>query len=182
MQEVTLENELNRIVYDKVKRDPYPEPIPYIDGDAVRKELKDLKADKIPRPGSKIEYLNRVRQLEAQLISISEDNAIIAQENAEGRKAVDDKYTADIEAAKLDEVNIGQALCNCINHQLNATEWYVCKDSGLLESQQVKADAWRLAQMNIVFEEPTIEAAVSKYEALLTTKPKYNLTWEKSTE
>lgn len=177
-QDVTLENELIRIVNEKIKKDPYPEPIPYINGDAIKKELRDLKSDKIPRPRNKIEYLNRTRQLEAQIASIAEDNAIITQENAAAKKAVDDKFKLDIEAAKLDDVNIGQALCNCIDHELEKTVWYVTKDSGLTSTQQAKADKWREDMMMIPFSYTDINQAVAAYNTKKSEKPAYNLKWK----
>ena len=177
-EEYTLESQLNNIVYKKVVRDPYPVPTPLIDDSVQRNELSDLKAERIQRPPTKQEYLDLLDSLTTQISDIAAQNATITLNNAAARKAVDDKYTADIATAKLDQVNIGAALCNCINYQLNQTEWYVVKDNGLTDAQQVKADAWRTAQMNIVYEEPTIGAAVAKYDTLLTTKPKYDLAWE----
>lgn len=177
LQEVTLENELNRIVYSKVHKGSYS-PIPLVSDREVKEEIYKLKSEKVQRPPTKQEYFALLDKLNKQVADIAILNGEITAQNIAGQKAVDDKYVADIAAAKLDEKNIGEALCICINHQLNNTEWYVVKDNGLLESQQVKAEAWRTAQMNIVYEEPTIMDAVAKYDTLIATKPKYDLEWK----
>ena len=178
IEDYTIDGQINQIVWQKVKRGEYPVPTPLVSDEVQRKELADLRAERIQRPPTKKEYFQLITTLQTEINSIEMQNKQITLDNSAARKAVDDKFDTDIAAAKLDEVNIGQALCNCINYQLNQTEWYVVKDNGLIESQQVKADAWRAAQMSIVYEEPSIELAVAKYDALVATKPKYELKWE----
>ena len=180
LQEVTLENELNQIVYSTVKKGSFS-PQPLISDLAIRNQIYDLKAEKVKRPSTKADYFALLDSLNAQILEIDNQNAVIRSQNEAGQKVVDDKYEADIAAAKLDEVNIGQALCNCINYQLNNTEWYVLNDSGLVASQQKQAEDWRTAQMNIV-SEPTIDSAVTTYNNLLDTKPKYDLQWISKTQ
>jgi hypothetical protein len=109
MIEVTFDNELNNIVYQKVKRGEYPEPTPLIPDDEQRKEIEDLKFERIPRPATKMGYFNRIRQLEAQRADIRAQNDQIDLDNKAARKAVDDKFLADIENAKKDPENIRAA-------------------------------------------------------------------------
>jgi len=178
IEDFSLENQLNKIVYSKVKRGEYPVPTPLISDEVQRKELADLRAERIPRPPTKSGYLNRIAQLNAQITDIIAENAQITLSNQAARKAVDDKYDADIAKAKLDEGNIGQALCNCINYQLNQTTWYVVKDSQLTVQTQATADGWRDAMMKITTDYPKINEAVARYESLTNTKPDIDIKWK----
>jgi len=179
IEDYTLEGQLSQIVYSKVKRGEYPVPTPLISDAVQRKELADLKAERIPRPHTKAEYFQLVTTLQTEINSIGVQNAQIILDNAAARKAVDNKFDTDIAKAKLDEGNIGQALCNCINYQLNQTTWYVVKDSKLTIPTQATADAWRDAMMKITTDYPKINEAVARYESLTNTKPDIDIKWSK---
>lgn len=174
-EDYTIKNQLSRIVYEKVKRDPYPEPKPYIDSEVVRKQLIDLKAEKTPRPKTKGEYIDLLNSLDAQLKGINAKNAQIAIDNETIRKAVDDKYTDDIASAKLDPINIGEALLICIDYQLSQTQWWTTPDCGLSSQQQLIADSWRLDMMKVIYDNADISKSLEQYNKVLTAKPKYSL-------
>jgi hypothetical protein len=119
--EITLENELNRIAYQKVQRDPYPDPVPSVDAQiaAKRAQINDLKRELIPRPATKEEYIDLLDSLDSGIAVLLEENARIFEQNASAKKEVDDKFTADFEAAKLDEANIREAQGAVINYELS---------------------------------------------------------------
>ena len=177
IEDYTLESQLTQIVYQKVKRGEYPVPTPLISDESQKKEFADLKAERIPRPKTKAEYFGRLEYLTSQIASIASQNAQITLDNAAARKAVDDKFDSDIVKAKLDEANIGQALCNCINYQLNQTTWYVVKDSQLTPTKQLQADIWRDSVMKIPTDYPKINDAIARYESLTAAKPDIDIKW-----
>lgn len=176
-EDYTLENQLNRIVYSKIKRGEYPVPTPLISDEVQRKELADLKAERISRPPTKKQYFDLLAELSLQIKNIAGQNAQITIDNAAAIKAVDDKFDSDIAKAKLDETNIGQALCNCINYQLNQTTWYVVKDSQLTPTKQLQADIWRDSVMKIPTDYPKINDAIARYESLTAAKPDIDIKW-----
>jgi hypothetical protein len=177
----TIEGELEKIITVKVQRGSYPAPVPLTSDTAQRKELEDLRAERIPRPSPKMAYLARLKEIEDEIADIRDQNARIRSENDAGRKVVDNQYTADLASARMDEVNIAAALCKCIEYQLQRTAWYVIRDSNLSPEQQTIADEWRQEMMTLVTEETKIGDAVQRYTALIDEKPEYDLRWKKST-
>jgi hypothetical protein len=146
MMEVTLENELNQIVYQKIQRGEYPSPKPSIDNKEIRKELADLKGEKIPRSATKIEYLNHLAQLDAQLIDIRQQNEQITLDNAAARKAVDEKFTADIAAAKRNPDNQWAAIRAVRNAHLAATDWTQISDVPMQKDQY---ETWKVYRQKL---------------------------------
>jgi phenylalanyl-tRNA synthetase alpha subunit len=177
IEDYTIEFQLALIASQKVKHGEYPVPRPLISDSEQRKQLSDLKAERVQRPPTKQQYFSLLSTLQKEIEGITSENKQILIDNEAARKAVDDKYNSDIEKAKLDEANIGQALCNCINHQLNQTTWYVVKDSQLTVSKQAEADGWRDAVMRIPTDYPKINDAVARYESLTATKPDIDIKW-----
>jgi len=129
--ETTFETELNRIVYAKVASGEYPDPIAQVSDAEQRAELIGLKAGTIARPATKPGYLNRLAQLEAQIKGIAAQNKQINVDNAAARKAVDDKFSADIAEAKLDEENLMAAIRAYRNYLLAQTDWTQNSDNKL---------------------------------------------------
>lgn len=123
MMETTLETELNRIVYEKIVREEYPAPATLVSDAEQRQELADLRAGTIDRPSTKLEYVNRLAQLEAQIKDIAAQNKQIELNNEIARKTIDYKYINDIAAAKLDEANIWKAIRNYRNYLLFQCDW-----------------------------------------------------------
>jgi len=149
MMETTLETELNRIVYAKVARGEYPEPVAQVSDAEQRAELTGLKAGMIERPATKLEYINRLAQLEAQIKGIAAQNEQINSDNAAARKAVDDKFSSDIATAKLDEENLWDAVRGYRNYLLAQSDWTQLPDSPLTESKKAEWQENRRALRDI---------------------------------
>jgi hypothetical protein len=102
---------LNEAASLTVKREEYPKPVPTIE-EQIRvkaQEISDLKQEKVLRPATKIEYVNLLAQLEAQKADLIAENDRIFADNVATRKAVDDKYAADLVAFISDPQNIAKA-------------------------------------------------------------------------
>ena len=179
VEQRTLEQELNRVVYEVVQKGPYPSPTPTLEEQIrlKRQAIWELQNGQSPRPAPKTAFLAVVEELKDQLAELIVQNDQISQANAAARKVVDDTYQADLAAARLNPINIGTALCACIDWQLTSTVWFTLKDSGLSVAQQAKADQWRSDIMTIPFTYTVIAEAVEQYNQLLVTKPDYSLKW-----
>ena len=149
IEEVTMENELNKVVYQKVQRDPYPDPTPLMDNSVQRQELSDLLAERIPRPATKDKYLSRLDELKSQIVTIDNQNAIIITKNNANNKAVDDKFTADIAAAKLDPDNMWEAIRAVRNYKLSQTDWTQTVDCQLSDEDKAAMQKYRQSLRDI---------------------------------
>jgi hypothetical protein len=109
MIEVTTENELNSIVYQKVKKGEYPQPTPTTDYSDIQNQIDNLKNERIQRPPTKQEYFALLNSLNLQVETIKHQNEQTTLDNQKARQAVDDKFLADIETAKKDPENIRNA-------------------------------------------------------------------------
>lgn len=179
MIDTNIENELDSIVYGKVKRGEYP-PVPIaVQYENLAKQLNDLKKSKIPRPKTKVEYFALLESLEKQISDIKKQNESAMLEYSESKKQIDYKYSSDIELAKLDQANIGMALCKCIDYHLNDTLWCVAKDSCLSVTSQSGIDKWRKDMMNIPTTAATVTEAIATFNTLVATKPDYKIKWKK---
>jgi hypothetical protein len=123
MIEITVENELNNIAYQTVKREDTTSLDEQIR--EKRKEIDDLKNERTPRPATKREYLDLLDTLQDDLAGLV---ATI--------KEVDDQYAADIAAAKLDPDNQWAAIRAVRNAQLAATDWTQMPDSPLSDADK----------------------------------------------
>lgn len=169
------------IVYDNVVREKYPDPIPNHDEEITQllKYDHELQSGQIPRPKTKDAYFAVLRDTENRIRELVADNKNIEALNILERKKVDDKYAADVEAAKVDETYIGKALSFCIDEQLNSTLWYTAPDSGLSIAQAGIATKWRKDIMAITETTSTITESVTKFNTLVASKPDYNIKWKK---
>jgi len=149
MIEVTMENELNNIVYTQVKRAEYPEQKPAISDEAQRKELADLKAEKIKRPATKKEYLDTLARLEKEIADIAVLNKQNGEETASSRKAIDDKFAADIAALKQDESNQWTAVRAVRTKLLTDCDWTQIPDVPLTDEQRKAWQEYRQALRDI---------------------------------
>jgi len=104
IERFTYDDYLNRIVYENVEREDYPEPTPGVEDQIQAKtiELNDLLNQRVPRPPTKTEYLTLIASLRADIASLNTQNTQIAADNVAARKAVDDAYIVAIAEAKED--------------------------------------------------------------------------------
>jgi len=158
--ETTFETELNRIVYAKVVRGEYPDPVAYVSDAEQREELAGLRAGTIDRPATKLGYINRLAQLEAQIKDIAKRNEQIDIENTAARKAIDDKYIADIAAAKLEEVNLMAAVRSYRNYLISQCDWTQIPDAPLTVEQKTAWQEYRQALRDIPQNYATAAAVV----------------------
>jgi hypothetical protein len=177
LQEVTLENKLNEIVYQKVQRGNYPSPpLPLDEQIRIKNnEIYALKAEKVPRPPTKQEYFALLESLGKEVQDLIAKQNQNNSEYQTARGLVDTKYNEDIATAKLDPINIGEALAACIDYQLTDTLWWTASDCGLSTQQRVETDTWRLDMMKIVYNYPVVSDAVVEYNKLLSVKPNYTI-------
>lgn len=177
MQEVTLENELQKIAYQKVQRGNYPSPpLPLDEQIRLKKnQIYNLKAEKVPRPSTKKEYLDLLISLDNEVKELITKQGTDKSSYDAARSVIDNKYNEDIAAAKLDPINIGEALVKCIDYQLTETLWWTSTDCGLSTQQRVITDSWRLDMMKVVYDYPVVADAVERYNKLLILKPNYNI-------
>lgn len=144
-----MENELNQIVYSMVTRGEYPTPATLISDEAQRKELADLKAEKIPRPSTKKEYLDTLARLEKEIADIAVLNKQNNEETASSRKAIDDKFEADIAALKQDETAQWSAIRAVRTQLLTDCDWTQIPDVPLTDEQRKAWQEYRQALRDI---------------------------------
>ena len=142
MEEQTYEMKLNEAASLTVQRDEYPKATPTIE-DQIRaktQEISDLKNEREPRPATKIEYINLLEQLEAQKADLIAENNQIFADNLEAKKAVDDKYAADITMEKNKPEVQWVAIREVRNHLLDGSDWTQLLDVPMQKDQY---DAWK---------------------------------------
>ena len=126
-----------------VQREEYPKATPSIE-EQIRvkaQEISDLKNERVPRPATKIEYINLLAQLEAQKADLIAENDRIFADNQAARKAIDDKYAADLAVAKKDPVNKWVAIRAIRNDLLQKSDWTQIPDVPI---QKDRYDAWKV--------------------------------------
>ena len=144
-----MESEIISIVYQQVKRGEYPEPKPVISDEAQRKELADLKSEKIKRPATKVEYLDTLARLEKEIAEIATLNKQNNEELAATRKTINDKYEADIAALKQDEINQWAAIRAVRTKLLADCDWTQIPDVPLTDEQRKAWQEYRQALRDI---------------------------------
>lgn len=117
--------ELNHIVYQKVQRGNYP-PLPQPLDEQIwvkRNEIYALKAEKVPRPSTKKEYLDLLTSLEQEVKDLVTKQETDKSTYDAECSVINNTYNDEIAAAKLDEANIWKAIRNYRNYLLSQCDW-----------------------------------------------------------
>ena len=141
----------------------HPEPTPTIESQisAKRDEIKGYKSGGVTRPQPKSAYMELLAQLNAELNALNEQNQNINDANRAARPAVDDQYTADIEAFKAVEENKWTAFGEVVSEVLNQSAWMMLEDSQLDVGQKDVGKTYRQTMMDLKKNHLTVAEAIA---------------------
>lgn len=145
----TIETELNKIVYAKVKRAEYPQGVTLMSDAEPRGKLKNLLAGEISRPKTKAEYAALLKSLENQIVEVKAHNEKVQGEYQKALEIINQSFEFDVQAAKLDVENQWRAVRDHRNSLLSECDWTQIPDVPLTDEQRKAWQEYRQALRDI---------------------------------
>lgn len=157
---------INDLAYENVSRDVY--------------QVDDLDTMIQTKLEEKKQYLSGEREQpkfkHLLIVQAFDDDveSLKAQRNAT-IKAVDDKFSTDIELYKTLESTKWAALAIAADEELRNSEWMMMSDSTLTTEQKTTAKAYRKSLMDLNKDHETADEAIVAFETIEANKPDWAL-------